>query len=370
MKAKIIPPIAICTLVLLSACHKSDKSTNVSVPDIDVAHVVTDSVIIHKNYPGTLVANATVNLVARVDGYLMSKPYKGGDYVEKGAVLFTIEDRNYRDALQKAEAQLSTAKANYAYASSRYEAMKRALEGDAVSKMEVEQAKSTLEETEASIHTAQASVQSAQTQLSYCTVRAPFSGRIATANYDVGAYLAGAASPVPLATIYQDHDMHLDFAIEDAEALAQLKEHMELHPKIFDSIPVEFSEPLSHKYTASLSYIAPSVDTSTGTIKLQARIENTYGELRSGMFGTISLPTAVDNDAMLVRQASIATDQLGSYIYVVNDSNRVVYTPIKTGEVVVDTMCIVSSGVTPGQKYVTKALLKVRDGMTVNPVDK
>ena len=83
--------------------------------------------------------------------------------------------------------------------------------------------------------------------------------------------------------------------------------------------------------------MAPRIDTSTGTMKLQAEIANPYGELRSGMYATVELPSGSDPRAMLVRDGAIASDQLGDYIYVVNDSDKVVYTPVKTGETVADT---------------------------------
>lgn len=351
----------------LLSCHKSDRRAEMEVPEIDVALARTDSVVVHNSYPGTLVATQEVDLVARVDGYLLSKDYNPGDFVHKGDVLFRIEDRNYRDAVQQAEAQLSTARANYDYSSSRYEAMKRALESDAVSKMEVEQAKSAVEEAAASIKTAQASLQTARTQLSYCTVRAPFDGHVTLASYDVGAYLAGEGAPVALAKIYHDNVMFVDFSIEDAGALANIKARIADNPQLYDSMKVTFSEPLLHDYTAKLDYMAPLIDKSTGTMKLQARIDNPYGELRSGMYATVELPSAAEPKAILIQDAAIASDQLGEYIYVVNDSDKVVYTPVKTGELVADTMRIINSGIRPGEKYVTKALLKVRDGMTVRP---
>ncbi len=101
---------------------------------------------------------------------------------------------------------------------------------------------------------------------------------------------------------------------------------------------------------------------------LKAELDNSYGELKDGMYANITLPYAIVPDAILVKDASISTDQAGKYVYVVNDSNKVVYTPIKTGELVRDSMRIVTSGLTPQSRYVTQALLKVRDGMEVKPI--
>ena len=120
-------------------------------------------------------------------------------------------------------------------------------------------------------------------------------------------------------------------------------------------------------YTADLTYMAPAVDRSTGTMSVKAKINNAGGDLRAGMYCKIALPYEVDPNAILVKDASIGTDQSGSYIYVVNDSNRVENRAIKVGQVVADTMRVVTSGLRPGERSVTKALLKVRDGMSVKP---
>jgi multidrug efflux pump subunit AcrA (membrane-fusion protein) len=86
------------------------------------------------------------------------------------------------------------------------------------------------------------------------------------------------------------------------------------------------------------------------------------------MYLTIGLPYSIAPKAILINDASIGTDQLGKYVYVVNGSNKVVYTPVKVGGIVNDTMRVVTDGLTPDSRYVTKALLKVRDGMSVKPV--
>jgi multidrug efflux pump subunit AcrA (membrane-fusion protein) len=101
---------------------------------------------------------------------------------------------------------------------------------------------------------------------------------------------------------------------------------------------------------------------------LQAKVDNPYNELKNGMYTTVSLPYRNEPNAILVKDASIGTDQKGKYLYIVNDSNRVVYMPIEVGDIVNDTLRVIESGVKPGMKYVTKAMLKVRPGMTVKPI--
>lgn len=354
---------------LFSSCSKQQKKEGEDIPEVTVAEAVEDSVTTHKSYPAYLTADQKVDLVARVNGYLISKPYTAGDMVQKGTLLFTIESTTYADDVRQAQAQLANAKATYAYASNHYTAMQRALTSDAVSQMEVLQAKSNMETAQAAIASAQAQLQAAQTTLSYCTVHAPFTGRITSCNFSDGAYLAGAGSPVTLATIYDDSKMTVNFNVDDDEYQAILDSRDPKTMRIdLRDIPVDFDIPLTKKYTAYISYVAPAINQSTGAMKMEAKILNPDGELRAGMYCTIHMPNEVLSKAILVRDASIGTDQLGKFLYTVNDSNKVVYTPIKVGELVNDTMRIVTDGLKPNTRYVTQALLKVRDGMPVKPV--
>ena len=100
----------------------------------------------------------------------------------------------------------------------------------------------------------------------------------------------------------------------------------------------------------------------------RAEVDNPAGELKSGLYISIRLPYGSRKHAILVREASIATDQLGKYMYVVSDSNVVEYRPVETGQLVNDTLRVIDEGISPTDRYVTKALLKVRAGMPVRPV--
>ena len=358
--------------VMLTGCKKENKEKEGMADEppmtVDVARTVVEPVMLYKEFPGTLQSANQVDIVARVKGYLKSINYSYGDIVQKGQVLFTIEDTQYRNAVQEAESALAQAKSSYEYAAKQYEAMQEAIKKDAVSRMELSQAKSNYESAISSIKNAEAELETARTNLGYCTVRAPFRGRVSAPTCSAGAYLGGAASPVTLATIYDESSFYADFAIDDASFL-QLQTNRGRDIKLDNSmLPISFSEQLKHEYSAKISYMAPEVDTSTGMVKIHGDVANPYQELRDGMYAKIKLPFQFETEAVLVKDASIATDQLGKYVYVVNDSNKVVYTPIKIGDLVNDTMRVVTSGLKGGELYVTKALLKVRNGKTVKPV--
>lgn len=350
--------------LLAAGCSHSKSSGEMPEETVDVALPVRDSVVLSSSYPGVLTAGKRVDVVGRVNGQLMSQNYTNGQAVGKGAVLFRIEDTRYRDAVAQASAQLASARSQREYASSHYAAVERALASDAVSKMEVEQARSALSQSESAISSAAAALETARKNLAYCTVTAPIAGEVSAAAYDVGTYIGGEGMPVTLATIFDNSVMTVTFYIEDTRYLELLNggkgEKGELK-----EIPLQFSDTLPHSYTGELTYMAPALNKSTGTMEMRCSVANPYGELKPGMFVRVNLPYGGRQDAILVKDAAISSDQLGKYLYVVTDSGKVVYTPVKVGETVDDTMRIVTSGLRAGEKYVTKAMLKVRDGMQV-----
>lgn len=355
-------------LCFFFSCGRKDKSQgSQQVRDIDVAEVAIDSVVLHKTYPGYLSSGSSVDVTAQVDGILLKKYYEAGGMVKKGQILFQVDPTLYQDAVQKAEAALASAISQRDYAKSRYAAVQKAFEAEAVSKMEVLSAESNLHQAEASIKDCQASLHTAQTNLGYCTMRATMNGNITDATISEGNYVNGADDPIVLAKIFDNSTMSAAFEIEDAQYERMVGRTSGINDPIYSNIPLNFRDNLLHDYTGKLSYEAPNVNLKTGTILLKCDIKNPYDELKEGMYVTINLPYGVDPMAVLVKDASIGTDQLGKYVYVVNDSNKVVYTPIKVGALYHDSLRIVESGLRQGDRYVTKALLTVRNGETVNP---
>lgn len=366
MKA-IIPLTLLGLLGTAAACsHKS--STPAEGPmEVTVARPVIDSVVIHQTYPGYLKSSRSADIVARVSGNIIAKHYNDGDYVRQGQPLLSIDPTTYSNKLQQAEAQLASAIASEEFASRQYEAMKKALESDAVSKMDVIQAESNWREAQAQIKNCRAAVANGRQMLGWCTVRAPFAGQVSAPVYTIGAYVGGEGAPVTVASIVNDSIVRANFSVTDNRFL-QLTETPEGKRVRLDSVPVTFGDSIAKTFYGKFNYSGIEVDQATGTIRMRLDIDNRDRELRQGMYCSVHLPVAVDPRAMMILDAAIGTDQLGKYVYLVNDSDKIVYTPLEVGELVADSLRIVTKGMTPSDRYVTRALLKVRDGMTVKPV--
>lgn len=364
-----VATLSLAALAIFPSCDSGKKEKNVNTPEmtVNVAKPQTDSIVLSKTYPAFLLADRDAAVVARVTGYITAKHYEDGTLVKEGTPLFSIESTTYRSQLAEAQSRLESAKANHEYCQKQFDAMKKALESDAVSKMDVIQAESNLRQSEAEIKSAQAAVTTADMMLGYCTVRAPFTGRISSPEVVVGDYVAGEGSPVKVTTIYNDRTILTILSVEDSRYI-QIADAMKRGLIDYKHVPVSFGDSIIGTYTGELDYASPAVQKGTGTVTLRLLVDNHEGELKSGMYANVDLPYEVEPRAMLIKDAAIGTDQLGKYVYVVNDSNKVVYTPIETGDIYHDTLRIVNSGLNPTDRYVTQALLKVRDGMTVKPI--
>ena len=353
----------------LMACHKEKKTdAEDMVRPVSVAEAFTDSVVLFNTYPGYLTAEYYAEVVGLVNGRIMSMNYSSGQYVNKGQTLFTIDPTLYQDAYTRAEATLKSNESNLTYSKSHYEAVLKALEDNAVSKMEVLQAESDYNQAIASVNDSKAALHTAHVNLGYCNVTAPISGYITNNKLSVGNYITGADSPVTLAEIYDNTHLYANFEVEDASYEKMSAGNRDIESKLYKDVPLTFREPLKNSYTCDLTYIAPSVDRSTGTLMLQGKVTNIDNELKEGMYVTVSLPYGANPKVVLVKDASIATDQLGKYMYVVNDSNIIVKKRIEVGEIYKDSLRVINKGINPGDKYITKALLTVRAGEKVKPI--
>ena len=358
-------------LSVLTGCkEKKDAGAMKGMPTlaISVAKPIVKDITLTKDYPGYLTTEKTVNLVARVNGTLQSVSYAPGGRVKKGQLLFVIEPTLYNDKVAQAEAELKTAQAQLEYARNNYSRMKEAVKSDAVSQIQVLQSESSVTEGVAAVSNAEAALSTARTNLGYCYVRAPFDGTISKSTVDIGSYVGGSLQPVTLATIYKDDQMYAYFNVADNQWLEMSMNNQQPTKELPKKIMVQLGKEGTESYPATLDYLSPNVDLNTGTLMVRANFDNPQGVLKSGLYVSITLPYGEADHAILVKEASIGTDQLGKFLYAVNDSDIVHYRHIEIGQLINDTLRQVLGGLSPQERYVTEALMKVRDGMKIKPM--
>lgn len=354
-------------LLSVTACHKEkENSTPATALPVTVSRPIVKEITLTRDYPGYLAADATIPVVGRVNGTITKRGFTAGQRVKKGDILFVIEPTLYKNAVEQATASVKTAQAELEYAKSNYERMKVAIGSNAVSQIELLQAKSRVESCEAALENAKAALSTAKTKLDYCYVKAPADGAVSLENYPVGAYVSGEMSPVELCKLYKDDVMYAFFEITDNQWLKKIRKGTESMDQSDITFTIGEGKEIIRK--AKIDFLSPAVELSTGTLKVRAELDNTDGTLKPGSYITVTMPYEEIKDGMLVLDASIGTDQLGKYLYVVNDSGKVEYRRVEVGTLVDDTLRLVTDGITPDDRYVTEALLKVRNGMPVNPI--
>lgn len=362
--------MTLCMIALLGCNDKGKKRTTSSIPKVSVARPYVMPIVLHKEYPGYLLSNNIVDVVSRVSGYVTLQNFSSGQYINEGDLLYIIEPTVYENEVSKAEANLKSAKASLDYYENNYQRMLEASKSDAISQIDLIQAETNVRTAKANVQTAEANLKTAQNTLSYCYVKAPISGFLTTSGAGEGEYVSGSdGSPFKLTTIYNNDPMYAYFNIEDNQYLMIKISSENWDSSLPNKVYVSMQEGNFSPIEATPNYISPFVNLKTGTLTLRALFENSKYDLKSGMYCTVSLPYGEIDNAILIPDASTGTDQLGRYIYVVDKNNTVSYRHIEVGEIINDSLIHVKSGLNPDEQFVTKALLKVRSGMKVEPIN-
>ena len=362
--------IVLSTILLFSCKGKSNKNNNSPIPKVSVSKPYVMPIVLHKDYPGYLLSNNIVDVVGRVSGYVTLQNFSSGQRIKAGDLLYIIEPTVYENEVSKAEANLKSAQASLDYYKNNYQRMLEASKSDAISQIDLIQAETNVRTAEANVETAEANLKTAQNTLSYCYVKAPISGVLTTSGAGEGEYVSGSdGNPFKLTTIYNNDPIYAYFNIEDNQYLMIRMQSQNWESSLPKKVYVNMQEGNYPPIEATPNYISPFVNLKTGTLTLRALFENSKYDLKSGMYCTVSLPYGEEENAILIPDASTGTDQLGRYVYVVDDNNIVSYRHIEVGEIINDSLIHVKSGLNPDEHFVTKALLKVRAGMKVEPIN-
>ena len=362
--------MALCLIFMFGCNNKNKQKTTSEIPKVSVARPYVMPIVLHKDYPGYLLSNNIVDVVGRVSGYVTKQNFSSGQYINEGDLLYIIEPTVYENEVKKAEANLKSAQASLDYYKNNYQRMLEASKSDAISQIDLIQAETNVRTAEANVQTAEANLKTAKNTLSYCYVKAPISGVLTTSGAGEGEYVSGSdGSPFKLTTIYNNDPIYAYFNIEDNQYLIIRTSSQNWENSLPKKVYVNMQEGDFPPIEATPNYISPFVNLKTGTLTLRAIFENSKYDLKSGMYCTVSLPYGEENEAILIPDASAGTDQLGRYIYIINEDNIVSYRHIEVGEIINDSLIHVKSGLSPNEKFVTKALLKVRAGMKVEPIN-
>ncbi len=363
--------VAFASILMLVGCGQQNKYQPPPPAEVTVAKPEQRKVTLYMEVTGTTAAFNRVDLVARVQGFLDKVTYKDGASVKKGDLLFQIDQQDYKIALQIAEATAQQQEALLLQAEADLKRKQELVKTSAVSVANVDDARAKRDSTLAALDQAKGQVEQAKRNLEYTTILAPFDGTVSARLVDPGA-MVGAGSPTKLATIVQLDPLYVKFNIDEQQVLTVRERMREMGVTLKDlgPIPVDIGTQTETGYphTGTLDYVAPEIDSSTGTLAGRAVFDNKKGVLEPGLFVRVRIPKQLNVESILVPDVALGNNQQGRYLLVVDDKNVVQQRQVEVGDLVDGNLRIIKSGITPEDRVIVGGMMRALPGGTVVPV--
>jgi RND family efflux transporter MFP subunit len=332
-----------------------------------VERPVTDSL----HFTGRTEAVDSVELRARVTGYVDRVNFKEGEDVKKDQVLFEIDDRTFKAVRDKAQATVKLVEAQVKEADAVYKRDLKLRTDNTVSQEELEKAQRSRDSAASALDAAKADLKQAQLNLDYTKVLAPIDGSADKANVTAGNLVTGNSSTATVLTsIVTLQPIYVTFSVEEQTVirLRQMIQEGKLNAESVKTLDVFFGVGRGddYPYKATVSYIGNLIQGTTGTLPVRAVYPNKDEFLRPGLFARVRVPLGDPHPALLVREQALMTNQGQKYVHVINDQNEVVYRPVEVGPMD-GNLRIITDGLKPGERIIIKDPGRVRPGMIVDP---
>ncbi|MFC3286137.1 efflux RND transporter periplasmic adaptor subunit [Litchfieldella rifensis] len=347
--------------VLLTGCDTQADGAQQQPPppEVSVAEVVVKDVRFWDEYTGHIEAVETVELRPRVSGYIERINYTEGQVVDKGDVLFVIDQRPYRAELARAEADLQRAQARAELARAEAARAETLAQTRAISREELDQRRAAAAEAEADVLAARAVVETASLNMEYTEVRAPIAGRTGRALVTAGNLVSDTT---PLTSIVSLDQVHVHFFADEQSYLryGAMERSGERPSSREERTPVRvgLASDIGYPYEGEVDFVDNQLDSSAGTILMRAVLDNRDGRFAPGMFARVQLRGQGSDDAMLVDDKAVLTDQDRKYVYVVDDQGVAVRKDIELGRIT-DGLRVIESGLEPGDRVVVRGAQRI-----------
>ncbi len=359
--------VCICAL-MLGGCSSSKAAPATPAAMVEVATVIQQDTPIYTEWVAVLDGYVNAQIQPRVSGYIIRQNYKEGSVVRKGDVLFQIDPRPFRAALDQAKGQLAQAEAQLGKASLDVERDRPLAQARAIAQSQLDTEIQAKLGAQALVQAAKANVEQAQLNLDWTKVTSLVSGIAGIAQVQIGN-LVGPASVLtsvsqvdPIKAYFtvseqQFTDFHRRFPTE--QTVAEQRKRIPLHLILADGSVYE--------RPGTIYFADREINPATGAIRIAGVFPNPHNLLRPGGFGRVRASVKTQNGALLVPQRAVIELQGSQQVAVVGEDNKVSIRPVTVGERV-GNLWIVNHGLKPGERVVVEGLQKVRDGSPVKVV--
>lgn len=373
MKRMTLLTLSAAAIIAIGGCERPKAAGMQQPPQGPVP--VTTTHVKQGNFPAILEATGqteaynTVQVYARVNGYLAKRAYTEGSYVTKGTTLFTIDPSDLKNSLESAKAAYDLAVANHTNAKAVLNRIKPLASANAVSKQELDTATANELNTAAAVSGAKASLEQARLNLSYTTIKAPISGFVDQSKVDVGTYVAAGANGL-LTTMYQNDPIYVNFTFSENQKLSRqnaIASGRLVTPKDGKyQVELVLSDGSTLARQGQIDFIAPFVDPTTGNIMYRAVLDNSDHKLLPGQFVKVKVKGMEWKNALYLPQKTVLTGDKGKYVYIVEANNTVSPRPVTVSSWIGGNI-LIEGGLSGNEKIVADSLPKLKPGAEVIP---
>ncbi len=356
-------------LLTLVACKPSaPPQMQMPPPNVSVAKPELRKIVEWSEYTGRLESKESVEVRARVSGWLDSIHFVEGVEVKEGDLLFTIDPRPYKMSAERASAEMLRAESRETQTKNEFERVKKLVATRAISEEDFETRGKAFTEAQASAQAAKAALEMANLDLAFTEVRAPISGRISRAVVTKGNLVSGGmagSGATLLTTIVSTSPVYLYVDVDESASLRYRR--LLASAKNEARIPCEMAvgDEAGWPHKGVIDFIDNRVDPNTGTTKARAVFETKDGLLGPGFFARLRVPRGSEQDALLVPESCIGSDQANRFVFVVNAKGVAEIRLVKLGSAM-DGMRVVREGLKGDEQVIVNGQARVRPGIPVN----
>lgn len=368
--------VAMLPLLLLTGCDVATQKQAPSTPQLPVkiAQAIQREVVEWDEYPGRIEAVESVDVRARVDGYLEKVNFKPGEFVKKGDLLFVIDSRPFKAQLNFAQAELEQAKARLELAKNNLARAEHMFKSKAISEEEYDARSKGLAEAAGAVQSAEAKVYSARLNVEFTEVRSPINGRVGRDLITAGNLVKGGGADATLLTfIVSTNPVYVYVDVDERSALKyrRLAESGCLPRQTNVShgckpADLALADEIGFPHQGYIDYESPRLTASTGTLSLRGLFPNPDGLLSPGLFARLRVPGSAPFQAVLLPDRAIATDLAQKFVWVVGGDNKVERRRVVLGNLI-DGLRVISEGLKPDEWVVIEGIQKLKPGSPVKP---